>query len=104
MRRYFVYNLANKRDGVLYTGITNDLKRRVYEHKAKLVNGFAERYNVDRLVYMEVFGDAYSAITREKQIKAGPRRRKVALIEATNPRWKDLYGELESLVAPGASD
>jgi len=94
MRQYFVYILANRRDGVLYTGMTNDLKRRIYEHKAKLVKGFAERYNVVSLVYFEAFADAYSAIAREKQIKAGPRRRKIALIVASNPRWKDLYGDL----------
>ena len=86
---------------MLYSGMTNDLKRRVYEHKAKLVNGFAERYNADRLVYFEVFGDATSAITREKQIKAGPRRRKVALIEATNPRWKICMENCDRSSRPG---
>ena len=90
-RQYYVYILTNKPTGVLYTGMTNDLKRRVYEHKARLVAGFAERYNADKLVYYEVWGDAYSAISREKQIKAGPRRRKIELIEAGNPEWNDLY-------------
>ena len=70
-RNYFVYILANGPDGVLYTGMTNDLKRRVFEHKFKAGGGFTMRYNVDRLVYFEVFDDSLAAITREKQIKAG---------------------------------
>jgi len=85
-RNYFVYILANGPDGVLYTGMTNDLKRRVFEHKSKAVGGFTMRYNVDRLVYFEVFDDSLAAITREKQIKAGPRKKKVELIEGVNPR------------------
>jgi putative endonuclease len=93
-RYYFVYILANKPDGVLYTGVTNDLKRRMFEHKSGEGGGFARRYNVDRLVYYEVIEEALTAITREKQIKAGPRRKKVALIETLNPQWKDLYDEL----------
>ena len=93
-RNYFVYILANGPDGVLYTGMTNDLKRRVFEHKSKAVGGFTMRYNVDRLVYFEVFDDSLAAITREKQIKAGPRKKKVELIEGVNPQWVDLYDEL----------
>ena len=85
-RNYFVYILANGPDGVLYTGMTNDLKRRVFEHKSKAVGGFTMRYNVDRLVYFEVFDDSLAAITREKQIKPGPRKKKVELIEGVNPR------------------
>ena len=94
MRHYYVYILANVPGGVLYTGMTNDLKRRVYEHKSGDGSGFARRYNVDRLVYFEVLTDPLSAISREKQIKAGPRRKKVELIESLNPPWKDLYHKL----------
>jgi len=83
-RQYHVYMMANRPDGVLYTGMTNDLKRRVYEHKSAEASGFAKRYNADRLVYLEVFADPLSAITREEQIKAGPRRKKIELIEAFN--------------------
>jgi putative endonuclease len=79
---------------VLYTGVTNDLGRRVYEHREKLVEGFTKRYNVWKLVYYEVTDDILSAIEREKQIKAGPRRRKVELIAAANPTWRDLYSDL----------
>jgi putative endonuclease len=76
---------------VLYTGVTNDLRRRVYEHKQKLADGFTMKYNVTKLVYYEVFGDPESAITREKQIKAGSRRRKTELVKSMNPEWLDLY-------------
>jgi putative endonuclease len=79
---------------VLCTGVTNDLGRRVYEHREKLVEGFTKRYNVWKLVYYEVTDDILSAIEREKQIKAGPRRRKVELIAAANPTWRDLYSDL----------
>ncbi|RPJ09487.1 MAG: GIY-YIG nuclease family protein [Deltaproteobacteria bacterium] len=77
---YYVYILTNKNNRVLYAGVTNDLKRRVYEHKAKLVEGFTERYNVDKLVFYEACKDIESAILREKQIKGGSRANKVALI------------------------
>ena len=93
-KQYFVYILANRPGGVLYTGMTNDLNRRVFEHKSKVAGGFTMRYNVDRPVYFEVFDDSQAAITREKQIKAGPRRKKVELIESVNPQWVDLYDEL----------
>jgi putative endonuclease len=93
-RQYYVYIMTNSNNTVLYTGVTNDLKRRVYEHKAKSVEGFTKKYNITKLVYYEVFGDAYSAITREKQIKSGSRRKKVDLINGVNGEWKDLYGEL----------
>ena len=72
-KHYYVYILTNRNNSVLYTGITNDLKRRVYEHKKKLKEGFTSRYNLDKLVYYEIGNDAYSAISREKQIKAGSR-------------------------------
>jgi len=74
----------------LYTGVTNDLERRVYEHKQKLVPGFTTKYNITRLVYFEVTQDVQAAIVREKQIKGWLRRRKIALIESVNPEWKDL--------------
>ena len=90
-RNYYVYILTNKANTVLYTGITNDLQRRVYEHQAKLANGFTKRYNVSELVYYEIFDDPENAIAREKQIKAGPRRKKVALVNGLNREWADLY-------------
>ena len=74
----------------LYTGVTNDLERRVYEHKQKLVAGFTAKYNIDRLVYYEATQDVNSAIYREKQIKGWLRAKKIALIESTNPKWTDL--------------
>ena len=86
--------MTNKTSTVLYTGVTNNLRRRVYEHKQKLVEGFTKKYNVVKLVYYEVFGDCYSAIQREKQIKAGPRRRKEELINSINKDWRDLYEDL----------
>ncbi|HEV2614818.1 MAG TPA: GIY-YIG nuclease family protein [Gammaproteobacteria bacterium] len=90
----YVYLLTNKHLNVLYTGITNDLIRRVYEHKNKLQKGFTQKYNVDRLVYYEAFSDIYEAIKREKQIKGWSRKKKDDLIHTLNPAWKDLYDEL----------
>jgi putative endonuclease len=90
---FCVYIMTNRNNTVLYTGVTNDLTRRVYEHKNKLIKGFTSRYNITKLVYYETFTSPYHAIAREKQIKAGPRRRKVALINSMNPKWKDLYEE-----------
>jgi putative endonuclease len=89
-RQYYVYIMTNKTNRVLYTGVTNDLKRRVYEHKEKLVEGFTKRYNVDKLVYYEVCEDIENAILREKQIKGWLRGKKIDLIESTNPEWRDL--------------
>ena len=89
MRQYYVYILTNQKR-TLYTGVTNDLVRRVYEHKQKLVDGFAKKYNLSWLVYYESTDEVESAIAREKQIKGWMRRKKVALIESTNPRWVDL--------------
>jgi len=86
--------MTNKLNTVLYTGITNDLKRRVYEHKNKFVEGFTKKYKVDRLIYYEVFDDPENAIAREKQIKAGSRKKKVELINGFNREWKDLYDEI----------
>ena len=89
MREYYVYILAS-RSGVLYTGVTNDLRRRVWEHKQKLIGGFTKRYNITRLVYYEETPDVKAAIAREKQIKGWLRKKKIALIESLNPGWKDL--------------
>jgi putative endonuclease len=80
--------------GMLYTGITNNLEKRVYEHKMKLLPGFTARYNMNKLVYYESTNDVNAAITREKQIKGWVRRKKVALIDTVNPKWNDLSEEL----------
>ena len=90
----YVYLLANKHNNVLYTGVTNDLIRRVYEHKNKLVAGFTQKYNVDRLVYYEVCSGIVVAIEREKQIKGWSRKKKHDLINTLNPLWNDLYSSL----------
>ena len=89
MTRYFVYIMASYR-GTLYTGVTNDLERRVYEHRQKLKGGFTDRYNISTLVYYEATDDVQFAIAHEKKIKGWVRRKKVALIESMNPRWIDL--------------
>jgi len=86
--------MTNKHNTVLYTGLTNDLKRRVYEHKEKLICGFTKKYNVTKLVYYEVFKDPENAILREKQIKAGSRQKKIDLINNMNRKWVDLYDEI----------
>jgi len=93
-KQFYVYIMTNKANTVLYTGITNDIRRRVCEHKKKLVEGFAKKYNVVKLVYYEAFGDCISAIKREKQLKAGPRKKKEALINSINPQWEELYERL----------
>jgi putative endonuclease len=93
-KQYCVYILTNQRHTVLYTGVTSDLLRRLVEHRERRTPGFASRYNVDRLVFYEVTEDATAAITREKQIKAGSRRKKLDLIAGMNPEWHDLYDEL----------
>jgi len=90
-RQYYVYILTNRRNTVLYTGVTGHLKRRVYQHSEKLVAGFTTRYNVYKLVFYEIADDVQGAIAREKQIKAGPRRRKIDLVNSMNPEWQDLY-------------
>jgi putative endonuclease len=88
-KNYYVYLLTN-RSGTLYTGLTSDLERRVYEHKHKLVDGFTKKYNIDMLVYYEETDDVEAALWREKQIKAWRRSKRVALIESMNPQWRDL--------------
>jgi len=89
VNQYYVYIMSN-RSKTLYTGVTNDLMRRVYEHKNKMVEGFTKKYNIKRLVYFEETGDVQAAIEREKQIKGWLRAKKIALIESKNPEWKDL--------------
>jgi len=89
-----VYILASKRNGTLYTGVTSDLVKRVYEHKNGLADGFTKKYNVHHLVYFELHEDMNAAITREKQIKKWNRVWKLELIEKGNPLWKDLYDEI----------
>jgi len=90
-KQFFVYLLASRKHGTLYIGVTNEIIRRVYEHKQKLVRGFTKRYGVDKLVYYEIFDDPESAIAREKQLKKWHREWKFRLIERDNPNWADLY-------------
>ncbi|KJS16491.1 MAG: endonuclease [Peptococcaceae bacterium BRH_c4b] len=87
---YYVYILTNWSNKVLYTGVTNNLERRMYEHRNKLIPGFTEKYNVNKLVYCDSTIDVKTAIAREKQIKGWTRRKKIDLIESINPQWKDL--------------
>ena len=93
-KQYYVYIMTNRRNTVLYIGVTNNLIRRIYEHKEKLVDGFAKKYNVTKLVYYEVYEDVENAISREKQLKAGSRQKKIDLINQMNIGWRDLYDEL----------
>jgi len=93
-KQFYVYIMTNKKNTVLYTGITSDLKKRVYEHKQKLASGFTSKYNINKLVYFEVFEDSYNAISREKQIKGGSRNKKIGLIDSINKEWKDLFDDL----------
>ncbi len=93
-RQPAVYIVTNKPNGVLYIGVTRYLPGRIWHHKTKQVKGFTSRYNLDKLVYFELFDTMYDAITREKQLKKGPRRRKVQLIESMNPEWRDLFGDI----------
>jgi len=89
-RQYYVYMMTNQNNRVLYTGVTNDLTRRVYEHRTKKIQGFTAKYNVDKLVFFEATSDIVAAIAREKQIKGWSRAKKNNLVESTNPEWKDL--------------
>jgi putative endonuclease len=92
--RYFVYILMNRHHTALYVGVTNDLVRRVHEHRTKTASGFTARYNVDKLVYFEETSDVTEAIAREKQLKAGSRERKITVVSTVNPDWRDLYDDL----------
>lgn len=96
MRTYggYVYLMTNKHNTVIYTGVTDNVQKRVYQHKEGFVSGFTRKYNVTKLVYYEVFDTIEAAIAREKQIKAGSRIKKIALITSMNPAFKDLYPEL----------
>ena len=94
VKQYYVYIMTNKMNTVIYTGVTKDLLRRVFEHKEKLVKGFTERYNITKLVYYEIFENAENAIQREKQIKDGSRLRKIELVNSMNKEWRDLYEEM----------
>ena len=93
-RSYYVYILASRIGGTLYIGVTNDLVRRVYEHKSGVAEGFTKDYDVNRLVYFECFDEVEAAIQREKRLKKWPRAWKIALIEKENPDWIDLYPEI----------
>ena len=86
--------MTNKINTVLYTGVTSDLKKRIWEHKEKVIDGFTKNYNINKLIYFEIYNDPENAILREKQIKAGSRIKKVKLITGINPEWKDLYDKL----------
>ena len=88
---YYVYILAGRKDGATYIGVTNDLVRRVYEHRIKAVPGFTSKYNIARLVWFEIYDDPISTIAREKELKKWKRTWKVQFIEAQNPEWNDLY-------------
>ena len=90
-KQYYIYILTNKNNTVLYVGVTNDLVRRVFEHKEKLYDGFTKQYNIDKLVYFEACLSPLAAIEREKQIKAGSRKKKIILVESMNSEWLDLY-------------
>ena len=94
MKNYFVYILSSKRNGTLYIGITNDLIKRVYEHREELMDGFTKKYNINQLVYYEEYQNIDIAIEREKKLKQWDRRRKLKLIEKSNDNWEDLYGKL----------
>jgi putative endonuclease len=98
-RQYCVYMMTNVNNTVLYTGVTNDLQRRVIEHKAGKGGTFTKKYNLHKLVYFECGDDVNTAIFREKQIKAGSRKKKIELIERVNPDWKDLFEEMYSVTA-----
>lgn len=90
-----IYIMTNKNNTVLYTGVTSDLKRRIYEHKNHLYkNSFTDKYNIEKLIYFETFHSIEEAILREKQIKAGSRNKKIDLINSINPKWNDLYPEI----------
>ena len=93
-RRFYTYIMTNKYNNVLYTGMTNNLVRRAYEHRTRRGGGFTSKYKVTKLVWYEVFADAGSAIEREKQIKGGSRQKKIDLVNEMNPEWRDLYDEL----------
>ena len=91
---YYVYIIASRKDGAIYIGVTNDIVRRIYEHRTKAVPGFTSRYNITRLVWLETYDDPISAISREKQLKKWKREWKVEMIEGMNPEWDDLWAQI----------
>ena len=93
-KEYYVYIMASKRNGTLYTGVTNNLERRVYEHKNKLIKGFTKKYNINMLVYFEETNDINDALEFEKRIKGWLRKKKIDLIESMNPNWDNLTKDL----------
>lgn len=93
---YYIYLATNFTNSVIYTGVTNNLVRRIYVHRNKLIKGFSSKYNVSKLVYFEEYDDINEAIRREKQIKSGSREKKIELVRSINPNFKDLYDELIS--------
>ena len=95
---YYIYILTNKINSVLYIGVTNDLQRRIYEHKNKLIPGFTRKYNLNKLIYFEHFENINDAIKREKQLKKWNRSWKEELINKENPKWNDLYNEISDRV------
>jgi putative endonuclease len=97
MKKYYTYILANKKNGTIYIGVTSDLIKRIWEHKQKLVPGFTQKYNIDKLVYCEEHNDVNLAIQREKQIKKWNRSWKIKIIKKQNPEWKDLYNDIIQL-------
>ena len=94
-KKSYIYILFNAPAGILYTGVTSDLKKRVWEHKNKITGGFTAKYNVNKLGYYEEYNDIKDAITREKQIKGGSRKKKLELINSMNPEWNDLYESIK---------
>ena len=94
MKGYYVYILFSNKSGTLYVGVTNNLVKRIYEHKSKFVEGFTKKYNVDKLGYFEKYNNIEQALTREKQLKKWNRDWKIKLIEKNNKDWKDLYNEI----------
>ena len=90
----YVYLMTNKNNTVIYTGVTSNLTKRIYEHREGLIDGFTKKYNIKKLVYYEIADDIESAIAREKQVKAGSRKKKIELIKSMNPEFKDLYDEI----------
>lgn len=94
MKSYYIYILSNKTNSVLYTGITSNVIKRIYEHKHNLVDGFTKKYLIHKLIYYEQYQDIRDAMEREKQLKAGSRKKKESLVTFLNPEWKDLYDSL----------
>ncbi|WP_281388000.1 GIY-YIG nuclease family protein [Atribacter laminatus] len=95
-KQAYIYFMSNRYNKVLYVGITSNLMKRVWEHKNKVVDGFTKRYNLNKLVYYEIYDDIETAINREKQIKSWPRKKKIELIHSLNPHWDDLYEKLSN--------